>query len=394
MNKLLSLIGNAQLREIRDNCDWRNVWQFLGVQKDETRSKVNDWWGKSPLVKENTASFHFNDQGWYCFSSQKGGGVIELVQAISSTKGEALNCYQAGEWLVANGLSHFSHAGRRQGELKTPVAKTPSSLERSEKKDQIASRALEAKLLINKPVKLSLVPFYATDFYHPHLAARGITKKTYEYLRAGFLPKESASGMAGRLVFQIRSMIEGADGVLRSVIVSHMGRAIGKQAEQQGGKWRFYGNFHKSLELYHLDRLVCTDQDETRAQAQLCKTQTVILCEGCFDVAALVEAGFYTAIASFGAHLSNAQIDKLALLRLFAPDLRVLIWYDRDQAGQAGAKQAGLQLQQAGFEVSIFDWARVKNHMLEDISEFSSPEIIDLLCPQKNVRDAARNKSK
>ena len=93
-------IDDATLSEIRAHTDWRGLFTALGIARDERRSRVDDWWGRSPLSEDRTASFHMSDKGWYCFSTGQGGGVIELVQAVHH-----LNCYEAGRWLLENGLS-------------------------------------------------------------------------------------------------------------------------------------------------------------------------------------------------------------------------------------------------------------------------------------------------
>ena len=366
LTNLLHLIGKAELREIRSNCDWRELWQVLGIVKNETRSKMHDWWACSPLSDDKTPSFHMNDQGWYCHSTTQGGGVIELVQKVLAVKGDRLNCYQAGAWLVEQGLSRFSGSPNTNAR----ALRHPPHHEAQAR----APKQQQSVLKVNEPIRFSLVPFYAERF-HPHLAARGISKKTYDYLGAGYLPNDSKSPLAGRLVFQIRSVRTGADGDFIPVMVSHIGRAIGDKAAHQGGKWHFYKGFNKSLELYNLDRLLC----EERAKRQLFETRIVILTEGCFDVAALIEAGFYNAVASFGAHLAIEQLAKLKLLREVVPDLKVLLWYDRDKAGNAGVRQAGAALQAQGFEVVVFDWSRVNDELAGDVSEVERTEIVALL---------------
>ena len=62
-------IDQQKLREIRDHVDPWKLWNALQIQKDEPRSKEDDWWGISPLnPNEKTASFHMRKDGaWYCF---------------------------------------------------------------------------------------------------------------------------------------------------------------------------------------------------------------------------------------------------------------------------------------------------------------------------------------
>ena len=99
-------LNNDKLREVRSNADWRKLFDALGLKRDPHKSSADDWWAKSPFTDERDPSFHINDKGFYCFSTQESGGVIELVQAYFRHRtGEALNCYNAGRWLLEQGVS-------------------------------------------------------------------------------------------------------------------------------------------------------------------------------------------------------------------------------------------------------------------------------------------------
>lgn len=101
-------LSAADLKEVRDNTDWRDLFWAFGIRKDDRRSREDNWWGFSPFnADERTPSFHVNDNGWYCHSTGQGGGPIELVQRL-----QGCNCYEAGKWLLAHGVSHLQRNTR------------------------------------------------------------------------------------------------------------------------------------------------------------------------------------------------------------------------------------------------------------------------------------------
>jgi len=77
-----------------------------------------------------------------------------------------------------------------------------------------------------------------------------------------------------------------------------------------------------------------------------------LLVEGAFDVAKCVEAGLKNVVATFGTRLSDPQADKLAELS----SSRVVVFYDRDKAGQKASVDAIAKLQDLGIQATAFDW--------------------------------------
>lgn len=321
------------MSEIRRNADWRRVFDALGLARDERRSKVDDWWARSPFADDRTPSFHINDGGWYCFSTAEGGGVLELVQKVHD-----LDCYAAGRWLLDNGLSH---CGAFPGTDVTP-APPPSG----EKKTDPPKREKTP----NTPIRQNLVPALGTD--HPELIRRGLSAATCAYLGCGAYGEDRKGPLAGRIVFQVRG-IEENGGQLRPTILTHMGRALSDAQEQAGGKWHAYGGFHKTLEIYNIDHLLLDDQAITQAQA----CGHVLLVEGCFDVAALIEAGILNVGATFGSHLDAGQLPRLEQIAQRTGVGKFRIWYDRDVAGIQGQHKAIERINATGtLTAEGFDW--------------------------------------
>jgi len=342
-------LDNEQLKEVRNGVDWRQLFELLGIQKDEKRSTPDDWWGFSPFhPDERTASFHINDSGWYCHSTAQGGGPIELVQSL-----ESCSCFDAARWLLDQGVSSLRSRSRRAMRKRGTLVSDPDPGESTGAAHGEAADDIPQ----NPPIRQDLRPLLT--FRHAAFEERGISPAVPEELGVGYYATKegSRSPMAGRIVFQIRGVVEDEDGKPKPVILSHIGRATTGQQEEEHGKWLFYSGFRASLELYNLDT-VLLDREAIR---QARETGCIIVVEGCFDVIKLSSAGIRNVVATFGAHLTVAQAIKLRHAVETVGARRVLVFFDRDQDGSApnreGARRALERLEDAGLKAEPFDWA-------------------------------------
>lgn len=323
-------INNKILFQISQNADWKKVFLALGLERDAKKSKENDWWCCSPLTGEKTPSFHVNNKGFYCHSSRTGGGVVQLVQKVFQARGQNLNCYQVGEWLLDQNCSYYNESPTPT--IQRQVVKENSSSERK-----------------NNSAVLSLLPYLRAK--HPEFERRGISRETLDYLGAGFLPF-GRGAIDKRLVFQIRGVERDGSGQLIPVILSHAGRATTQEQMDENGKWWCYAGFHKSLELYNIDKVLLDEQAKQQAKA----SGQILIVEGCFDVAKLIESNIKNTVATFGAGLLEGQLQRLKLIADELGIRRFVVWYDRDKAGIEGQKAALGLLKASGFEGKGFDW--------------------------------------
>ena len=338
-------IGPTELGEIRRQADWREVFLALGIERVKRPGNEHDWWALSPFRTETRPSFHMNAHGFHCFSTGQGGGVIELVQLVKE-----INCYEAGRWLVENGLSHFCGAEKAAAGQATLTGEA-----RGKAAGKVPVSGTDGGAASDKPgnraIRQDLLPLL--DASHPELTRRGISPATAAYLGCGFLPEGGRSPLAGRLVFQVRGVRPGKDGKAAPAILTHIGRALSEEQEAAAGKWHFYGGFRKTQEIYNLDRLLLDAAAVEQAQA----TGRFLLVEGCWDVAKLVEAGVLNAGATFGAHLDEEQLPRLRELAAATGVSRFRIWYDRDPAGRHGQQQAVALINAGGgLTAEGFDW--------------------------------------
>jgi len=151
------------------------------------------------------------------------------------------------------------------------------------------------------------------------------------------------------LVFQIRGLRENADN-LKPVILSHTGRALNQQQEDSDGKYWSYP-FRKGWEIYNQDKLLL-DEEAYRQVTRF----GLILVEGFFDVAKLVEADCRNVGALMGTALSSEQIERLTWLHSRVGFSHILLFLDRDQAGRNAASKIREQLVPHNLAVTVFDW--------------------------------------
>jgi 5S rRNA maturation endonuclease (ribonuclease M5) len=203
----------------------------------------------------------------------------------------------------------------------------------------------------NPAIEIDLRRYLRPD--HPDLHRRGISAATCRYLGCGFLPHrtwaKTASPLNSRLVFQVRGLRENGHG-LQPVILSHAGRALSRKQEDRNGKYWSYP-FKKGWEIYNQDQILL-DEEAWRQANKF----GLILTEGFFDVAKLVEAGCRNVVALMGSSISKEQIERLVWIRARVQFPRIVLFLDRDPAGQSGARQVRERLSLHDLSVTVFDW--------------------------------------
>ena len=125
--------------------------------------------------------------------------------------------------------------------------------------------------------------------------------------------------------------------------------AVQQQQDRDGKYWSY--PFRKGLEIYNQDQLVI--DEETRHQVG---KFGLILVEGFFDVAKLVQAGCRNVGALMGTSISAEQIERLLWIRNRVQFPRIMLFLDRDRAGQKAAIKIQKQLERHKLSVTVFDW--------------------------------------
>jgi transposase/5S rRNA maturation endonuclease (ribonuclease M5) len=325
----------VSLPEVWQHASWLRVIEAFGLEVDRNRSRRDDeLWLKSPFTQEERASMHvsLSENIFKDFSSGKGGGIMQFCrQMLLLRQGREMTMLEVARWMVEERISVVNNPGTRSVPEKHSKPKA------------------EGKT--NPATEIDLRRYLQSD--HPELHRRGITAATCGYLGCGFLPGRSwaktASPLNSRVVFQIRGLRENGGG-LKPVILSHAGRALSLEQEARDGKYWSYP-FRKGFEIYNQD-LILLDNEAWRQASMF----GLIVTEGFFDVAKLVEAGCRNAVALMGSAISEEQIERLVWMHEKVKFPRILLFLDRDMAGERASQQIYERLSNRGFAVDVFNW--------------------------------------
>lgn len=340
------IIGREHLPRVWQQASWPKVIEVFGLSVDaKRRSRDDEIWVKSPFTHEERASMHLSlsSNVYKDFSSGKGGGIMQFCREMLRRQGRQMSMSEVARWMLDEGISTASsQPGRGVNACHRPEP------------DLVGAPGGPAVLNnTNRAIEVDLRPYLRSD--HPEWGRRGISATTCRYLGCGYLPKrvgaKGSSPLNSRLVFQVRGLRDNGHD-LQPIILSHSGRALTREQEESDGKYWSYP-FRKGCEIYNQDNLLLDEQACRQAN-----TLGLVLVEGYFDVAKLVEAGCRNVCALMGSHITAEQIERLEWMRSRIGFPRVSLFLDRDQAGREGARQAGERLRRHNFDVNVFDWDR------------------------------------
>ena len=328
-----AIVSRDNLAQVWQRASWLRVIEVFNLQADSKRRRRDDEiWLISPFTGEATPSMHVSltQNIFKDFSSGRGGGIMQFCREMLREQGRQMTMLQVAQWMVAEGISTIE-GKRTQSPGGSDKPSTPSTK-------------------TNPPIKIDLRRYLRAD--HPELKRRGIGPGTCRYLGCGFLPRrkqgKTGSPLNGRLVFQIRGVREN----FHPVILSHTGRALSREQEDRDGKYWSYP-FRKGLEIYNQDQLLL--DEEARHQV---RKFGLILVEGFFDVAKLVEAGCRNVGALMGSSISAEQIERLSWIRNQLQFPHILLFLDQDRAGQKAAGKIQSRIKNHKMAVIVFDWNR------------------------------------
>ncbi len=330
------LMPREELKTIWQTANWLKVIEVFGLEVDsKRRCKPDEIWIKSPFTDEKTASVHLNlkENIFKDFSSGKGAGILNFCQELLRKRGKEMNCYEVALWMKEKGISAI---GAQTSGEKDVFGKRGGEKIRLEESEE------------NRPIRVDLCKWFRSG--HPELLRRGISEATCRYLGCGFLPERAGgSPLNGRIVFQVRGVRENGSGLV-PVILTHVGRALRAEDEKADGKyWSF--PFFKKLEIYNQDKLLLD-----KGAWQQMEHFGLVLVEGFFDVAALVGSGCLNAGALMGSQITYKQIERLKFISSHVRIHKIMVFFDRDEAGIAGAEKAVSLLRSNGFIAEAFNW--------------------------------------
>ena len=340
------IISREQLPQIWQQASWLRVIEVFHLTvENKRRSRDDEIWLKSPFTQEEKASMHvsLSENIFKDFSSGKGGGIMQFCREMLRRQGLEMTMFEVAQWMVAKGISTVNN-------LESPSLSGQQNQQAEERQVTAKAGPVSSKNT-NPAIEIDLRRYLRPD--HPELHRRGLSASTCRYLGCGFLPQrargKAASPLNSRLVFQIRGVRENGYN-LQPVILSHSGRALSREQEDSDGKYWSYP-FRKGWEIYNQDQLLL-DEEAWRQANKF----GLILVEGFFDVAKLVEADCRNVGALMGTAISEEQIERLTWIRTRVRFPHILLFLDRDQAGRDGVRQAQERLRHHNLAVSVFDW--------------------------------------
>jgi DNA primase len=341
----MARIPDTEVQRLKDEVAVQRLVEAAGVELKKTGKDLS---GQCPFHDDDTASLVVTPAKnlWHCFGCQCGGGPIDWVMKLK-------------------GVS-FRHAVEL---LKDDSALAAESLSCGEPVKRTTVRALPPPVSLNADDRALLVQ--VVDYYHQtlktspealaYLQSRGLNHpELVDHFKLGFanrtlglrLPdKQRASGA------DIRTRLERI-GVYRasghehfngSVVVPVLG-ADAQVCELYGRKITARLRSGTPLHMY-------LPAHEARAQgggrgvfnlAALQASKEIILCEAIIDALTFWCAGYRNVTTAYGVEGFTDEL--MAAFKVHGTE-RVLIAYDRDEAGERAAQKLAPLLQAAGIEV-------------------------------------------
>lgn len=266
---------------------------------------------------------------WNCFGDCQGGGnVLDFVARMENVQPmEAAN--RLVEWFNLDRTQLNAGSGRETREQPPrrdrwkSLATTSAAPESAPPAESTSSSPTIDKTPVestvergeNRPLGFRL----ELDPTHPYLAERGLTLETIEEFEIGYCAR---GVMAQRIAIPIRNV--------KGDLVGYAGRWPGDPPDGRP-KYRLPDGFKKSLEIFRLWEALQEDA-----------ALPLVIVEGFFDVMKLWQLGIRKSVALMGSSMSEAQ--EALLLQHLAPQSRVVVMFDQDDAGIAGRESVRQRL--------------------------------------------------
>ncbi|MEN9867072.1 MAG: hypothetical protein RL748_2662 [Pseudomonadota bacterium] len=335
----MSRIANSELEQLKAEVSVERLVEAAGIA---LKKSGKDKLGLCPFHEDAEASLVVSPAKnlWHCFSCQIGGGPIDWVMKSRSISfRHAVEVLKADSSLAASGVSSAARASVRT--LPAPVA---FDADDQALLNQCADYYHET--LQQSPEALAYLKARGLD--HPELVAR--FKLGYANRTLG-LRLPSKDGQAG---LSIRTRLQKI-GIYRESGHEHFNGSLvvpvldvaGNVVEVYGRKIRDDLRKGTPLHLYLPGPHRGVWNEAALAESTERGPKEVILCEALIDAMTFWCAGFTNVTAAYG--VEGFTDDHLAAFKRYGIE-RVLIAYDRDEAGERGAAKLAEKLIEAGIE--------------------------------------------
>jgi len=329
----MPMIPDSEIDRIKQTADIAAVIRARGV---ELKPSGGDLVGRCPFHDDHDPSLRVTPAKglWRCMSAACGaaGNVIQFVQRF-----DGVSFRHAYELLKNNAA--FSGVPTCSPVRKATVPKLPAPVA-ADADDQAALKQVldyyRERLRENPPALA-------------YLKKRGITAEAVEFFRVGFVDRTLG------LRLPQRNRVEGAAlrerlirlGILRDTGHEHMrGRVVFPVIAESGEIGTVYGRAIDDGGKHDRHLFLPGPQRGVWNPAAL-RSPELIVTEGIIDALSFWCAGFRNVTTNYSAKAIN---DELLAALLAAKTQRVLIAYDRDDAGDKGASAVAAQLCAYGIE--------------------------------------------
>jgi DNA primase catalytic core len=338
----MARISEAEIERLKSGISLQRLAEARGVR---LKRHGADFLGLCPFHDDREPSLVISPEKnlWHCLGAcQAGGTVIDWVM-----RAEAVSFRYAVE------LLRTEHSSLVAGS-KAPVNTRPVKKSTVQKLPTIAEQAHEDAEVFEQVVSYYQETLVASPEALAYLAKRGINNaEAIRHFRLGFanrtlayrLPQKNRKTGA-----ELRSQMQRL-GVLRESGHEHLnGSLVIPVFDEQGRVTEMYGRkINENLREGTPRHLYLPGPHRgVWNESALAESKEIILCESLIDALTFWCAGFRNVTASYG--VEGFTDDHRAAFRKHGTE-RVLIAYDRDDAGDRAAEKLATELSAMGIEV-------------------------------------------
>lgn len=310
--------------------------RLIESQGHDLTRRGKDWVLRCPFHEDGTPSLVVTEAKnlYHCFGCGAGGSVLDWVMQT-----QRLSLAQAAQWL--------KHGAPLTGQTAGAVPVSP-----------LAEDAADDQALLSRVVAHYHATLKASPAGQAYLAERGLTHpELIERFKLGHANSTLTQRLPKKYTVSGRALREQLQrvGVMRSTGFEHLGGCIvvpvlGEDDEDRGRVWQMYGRRTADAKMgreqpRHL--YLGAPLAGVWNGAALKADKEIIVTEALIDAMTFWCAGYRNVIAAYG--VNGFTADHWDAVKRHGTR-RVLIAYDRDDAGNAAADQLATELLEAGIE--------------------------------------------
>ena len=336
MGEKMSRITNTELEKLKNEVSVERLVEAAGVV---LRKSGKDKIGCCPFHEDGEPSLVISPAKnlWHCFSCQIGGGSIDWVMKLKGVS------FRHAVALLRDGSFLAAQAGTGAPIKRATVPTLPAPVE-FEADDQA---------LLNQTIAFYHESLKQTPEALAYLATRGLANNILiDTFKLGYANRTLGLRLPGRDRIAgagVRTSLERV-GIYRESGHEHFnGSLVVPILDQAGNVLEVYGRkIHNNLRKGTPTHLYLPGPHRgVWNESGLVESKEVILCEALLDAMTFWNAGFKNVTAAYG--VEGFTADHLAAL-LRNGTQRVLIAYDRDEAGDKAAVKLAKELQAQGID--------------------------------------------